>query len=101
VSGHRSTQYEDSFDESADHQRELDHEATPVAALGHADAEGASASTWHPTDVSLSRWPGHPAHHTSQLVGVSTPDRFDVTLGGQPHDSGSEEVSQLATKRPV
>jgi hypothetical protein len=42
--------------ENAALREERDRLIQLLAALGHADAEGASASTWHPADVSLSRW---------------------------------------------
>ena len=46
--------------ENAALRQERDRLIQLLAALGHADAEGAFASTWHPADMSLSRWPAVP-----------------------------------------
>ena len=46
--------------ENAALRQERDRLIQLLAALGHADAEGAFASTWHPADVSFSRWPAIP-----------------------------------------
>jgi hypothetical protein len=50
--------------ENAALRQERDRLIQLLAALGHADAEGAFASTWHPADVSLSRWPAIPLSNT-------------------------------------
>src|SRR5580765_2863072 len=43
--------------ENAALREERDRLVQLLAALGHADDEGAFASTWHPAEASLSRWP--------------------------------------------
>jgi hypothetical protein len=50
--------------ENAALRQERDRLVQLLAALGHADTEGASASIWHPADVSLSRWPAIPLSNT-------------------------------------
>src|SRR5688572_13014448 len=50
--------------ENAALRQERDRLLQLLAALGHADAEGAFASTWHPADVSLIRWPAIPLSNT-------------------------------------
>jgi hypothetical protein len=50
--------------ENAALRQERDRLIQLLAALGHADDEGAFASTWHPADVPLSRWPAIPISNT-------------------------------------
>jgi hypothetical protein len=50
--------------ENAALRQERDRLIQLLAALGHADAEGAFPSTWHPADVSLIRWPAIPLSNT-------------------------------------
>jgi hypothetical protein len=50
--------------ENAALRQERDRLIQLLAALGHADDEGAFASTWHPADVSLIRWPAVPFSDT-------------------------------------
>jgi hypothetical protein len=59
--------------ENAALRQERDRLLQLLAALGHVDDEGASASTWHPADVSLIRWPAIPLSNTVSL-GHGHPD---------------------------
>jgi hypothetical protein len=54
------SQVQELIRENAALRQERDRFVQLLAALGHADAEGASASTWHPADVPLIRWPAIP-----------------------------------------
>jgi hypothetical protein len=58
------SQVQELIRENAALRQERDRLIQLLAALGYADAEGAFASTWHPADVSLSRWPAIPLSNT-------------------------------------
>ena len=58
------SQVQELIRENAALRQERDRLIQLLAALGHAGAEGASASTWHPADVSLIRWPAIPISNT-------------------------------------
>jgi hypothetical protein len=60
--------------ENAALRQERDRLIQLLAALGHADAEGAFASTPHPADVSLSRWPAIPFSNMVSLRNWPTDD---------------------------
>ena len=60
--------------ENAALRQERDRLLQLLAVLGHADAEGASASTWHPADVSLIRWPAIPFSDTASHGNEHTHD---------------------------
>jgi hypothetical protein len=60
--------------ENAALRQERDRLVQLLAALGHADAEGAFASTWHPADVSLIRWPAIPLSNTDSHRNEHTDD---------------------------
>jgi hypothetical protein len=58
------SQVQELIRENAALRQERDRLVQLLAALGHADDEGAFASTWHPADVSLIRWPAVPFSKT-------------------------------------
>lgn len=68
------SQIQELIRESAALRPERDRLVQLLAALGHADAEGASASTWHPADVSLIRWPAIPLSNPVSLRSEHTDD---------------------------
>ena len=66
--------------ENAALRQERDRLIQLLAALGHADGEGAFPSTRHPADVSLSRWP---AIALSDLA-ADHRSEFDGGTGARP-----------------
>jgi hypothetical protein len=71
--------------ENAALRQERDRFVQILAALGHADAEGAFASTWHPADVSLSRWPAIPLSNA-----ISDRDEHPDALPSRPSVRAAE-----------
>lgn len=73
------SQVQELIRENAALRQERDRLVQLLAALGHADAEGASASTWHPADVSLTRWPAIPLTRTAPPANSESQRRIALT----------------------
>ena len=110
-SGVALSQVQELIRENAALRQERDRLVQLLAALGHADDEGAFALNWHPAKVSLSRWPaipfndtvshtdGHPDDLPSKTQWESRPSRKKLLAGSRlctaksPGAGGSKTVA--------